>query len=110
MTRTRKNEDAKHTRRLIVRLTDEDQARIRANAQKAGLRLSEYVRRVAVDGQVVVRRETAYGMSLAFQLRKIGVNLNQLARAANSNGEIPPELAQLCGRMEILLDSVVEMK
>lgn len=99
---------ARRTRRLIVRMTDEERARLRANAAKAGLRVSEYVRRMAIDGEVVVRRDSAYGMSMASQLRRIGVLLNQLTRLAHIEGELPPELAQLCGRVEGILDKIVE--
>jgi len=108
MTRSRKS--ASLTRRLFVRTTEEDQVRIRANALKAGLDVSEYVRRVAVDGHVIVRRESAYGMSLAHQLRRIGVNINQLTRVANTEGELPDELARVCGQLETILDRVIRME
>ncbi len=83
---------------------------IRAKARTANLSVSEYVRRMAVDGQIVARQQSAYGMALASQLKRIGVNLNQLTHLANSNGEMPPELARLCGRIEVLLDRVVELE
>ena len=91
MTRPRKKDDAR-ARRLIVRINDEEQARIRAQARAAGLPVSEYVRRASVDGRVTVHRESAYGMSLASQLRRIGNLLNQLTRLAHIDGELPPEL------------------
>jgi hypothetical protein len=105
-----RDKDARRTRRLIVRVSDEEQTRIRDGARKAGLRVSEYVRRMAIDGEVVVRRDSAYGMSMASQLRRIGVNLNQLTRLAHIEGELPPELAQLCGRVEGILDKIVELE
>src|SRR5579872_5573344 len=100
----------KLTRRVIVRVSEEDHARIRANAKDAGLGVSEFVRRLALDGQVVVRQQSAYGMSLAFQLRRIGVNLNQLTRVANEDGEVPEELARVCGQVERILDRVERME
>lgn len=95
--------------RLIVRVNDEDRARIRACAQSAGLTVSEYVRRMAVNGQVVVRRDSAYGMSLAFQLRKVGINLNQLTRVANTSGELPEGLAGVCQQVETILDRITKI-
>ncbi len=91
-------------------MTDEQEARIRAKAQEAGLSVSEYVRRVAVAGHIEVRRDSAYGASLAFQLRRVGVNVNQLARVANTNGELPPELARVCGQVERILDRIIRME
>jgi len=107
MTRPRKVQTAKRTRRLIVRLTDEDRTAIRANAQKAGLRVSEYVRRVAVDGHIVNAQQSGYSMALASQLRHIGVNLNQLMPIAHMNGEIPRELDSVFRKLETLLDRII---
>ncbi len=110
MTRTRRKESARRTRRLIVRVSDEKQARVRAGAAKAGLRVSEYVRRMAVDGRIVVRRDSAYGMSLASQLKRVGVNINQLMPIAHLNGEIPPDLVRLWGKLEGILDRIIQMQ
>jgi hypothetical protein len=107
MGRPRAKENAKRTRRLIVRLTDEDRAAICANAQKAGLRLSEYVRRVAVAGHIVHVQQSGYGMALAHQLRHIGVNLNQLMPIAHLNGEVPPEMDSVFRKLETLLDRIL---
>ena len=90
-------------------MTDEDCARICANAQKSGLSVSEYVRRVAVDGHVVVREQSGYGMALAVQLRRVGVNLNQLTRFANANEELPPELVRLLPKLETILDRIIRV-
>ncbi len=110
MARPRKLETARRTRRLIVRTTDEDQVRISANAQNAGLRVSEYIRRVAVDGHIILRQQSGYGIALAVQLRRIGVNLNQLTRVANTEGELPEELARLLPKIETILDRVLRME
>ncbi|MBI1358251.1 MAG: hypothetical protein GC160_28280 [Acidobacteria bacterium] len=106
MTRARKA--ANRSQRLIVRLTDEERAAIRAAASDAGLGVSEFVRRAALDRRVVVRSQSAYGMALASQLRRIGVNLNQLMPIAHLDGEIPPELLQVAKKIERLLDRILE--
>lgn len=107
MARPRTEENARRARRIIVRLSDDERAAIRANAQKAGLRLSAYVRRVAVDGHVVHVQQSGYGMALAHQLRHIGVNLNQLMPIAHLNGEIPPDLSSVFRKLETLLDRIL---
>ena len=107
MTRPRKTEAARRSRRLIVRLTDEERALICANARKAKLRTSEYVRRVAIRGEIVVREQSGYGMALASQLRRIGVNLNQLMPIAHMNGEVPAELGSVFQKLETLLDRII---
>jgi hypothetical protein len=86
---------------------DEDDARIRENAKKAGLRLSEYIRRVALEGKIVVTQQSGYGMALASQLRHIGINLNQLTRDYNTDGEYPPELRGVCAKLEVIFDRII---
>ena len=91
----------------MVRVSVDDHSAIRANAQKAGLRLSEYVRRVAVDGHIVNVQQSGYGMALASQLRRVGVNLNQLMPIAHMNGELPPELDSVFRKLETILDRIL---
>lgn len=107
MARPRKSDADALTRRLIVRLSDDDRAAIRANARKAGLRVSEYVRRVAVAGHIVNVQQSVYGIAVAAQLRKIGINLNQLMPIAHVNGEIPHELNSVWRKLEALLDRII---
>ncbi|MBI1355889.1 MAG: hypothetical protein GC160_16235 [Acidobacteria bacterium] len=109
MTSPRKEEAARRTRRLIVRITDEEQTRIRDGARDAGLPVSEYVRRLVVDGRIVIRRESAYGVSVAHQLRHIGVNINQQMAIAHLNGELPRDLTRLWAKLETLLDRMIRV-
>jgi hypothetical protein len=102
-----KTNQPRRSRRLIVRLTDEDDARIRENAKKAGLRLSEYIRTVALEGQIVVVQQSGFGLELARQLRAVGNNLNQLTRDYNTDGEYPPELGGVCVKLEAIFDRII---
>ena len=70
----------RRSHRLWLRLTEAEQATIRANAQAAGLPLAEYLRRAAT-GRVIRARVDG---EVCSQLRRIGNNLNQVARALNS--------------------------
>ena len=74
------------------------------------MRVSEYVRRVAVTGHIVARPQSGYSMAVASQLRRIGVNLNQLTRHAHIHGELPPELPRLWAKLEALLDRILHME
>jgi hypothetical protein len=109
MARPRKT--TKLNRRLFVRVTEEELLRVRSNAKKLELTVSEYVRRLGVEGKVKIRQQqSAFGVSLVHQLKRIGVNLNQLTRLANIHDELPPELANLCKRIETILDRVLDLE
>ena len=68
--------------KVEVRVSAAEKLDLRSSAHEAGLTVSEYVRRRSLGQPVVARadRETRV------LLRRIGVNLNQLARAANTSG------------------------
>ena len=70
-----------------MRVSTAEKTDLRSAAREAGLTVSEYVRRRSLGQPVVARadRETRV------LLRRIGVNLNQLARAANASGAAVPE-------------------
>lgn len=60
---------------LKIRLSGEDETSIRDRATQAGLSVSEYVRRISIEGrveQVVSQKEVAY------ELRRIGAMLKAL--------------------------------
>lgn len=73
--------------KVEVRVSAAEKRGLRDAAAEAGLTVSEYVRRRSLGQPVVARadRETRV------LLRRIGVNLNQLARAANTSGSAAPE-------------------
>jgi len=95
---------ARRTSRLIVRTTNEEDALLRRAADEAGLTVSEHVRRRLFGVVVEQPRESAFGASVAHQLRRIGVNINQLTAIAHLNGELPPDLVRLWSKLETLLD------
>ncbi len=108
MARPKKTSAEKLTRRLPhVRCTESEHAAITARAAQTGLSVSEFVRRMALDGQVVVE-ESQYDFHTVDQLRRIGINLNQLTKVANSTGEVSPALDTVCGKLETILDHFIE--
>lgn len=71
-----------------LRLTADEAARMRARAEASGLSLSAYIRRSALDGAPPPAPAAGAGelRALYTELRRIGNNLNQIARAMNANG------------------------
>ena len=65
-------------------LTVAEKARVRREASAGGLSISEYARRRMLGRSVVPRVDA----DAERELRRIGVNLNQLARVANTSGQV----------------------
>ena len=107
MARPRKKTADKRTERLPhLRCTKGELAQIKTKADQAGLSLSDYLRKMASDGEVVVRQGGA-DFQLVDQLRRIGVNVNQMARRLNQTGKMPADLGRVWQRLAGLLDRVM---
>lgn len=81
---------------LTIRLSETERAAIDAAAERAGVTPGSYARQVLLGGPQPrqVRRPPAGRAELARllgELGKVGSNLNQLARAANSGKEVYTE-------------------
>ena len=49
-----------------------------------------YLRKIAIDG-IIVNTDTTYLEKQFYEMHKIGVNVNQLARLANSTDAVTPD-------------------
>jgi len=77
---------ANKTKIIKMRVTEKQDAVLRAAADKAGLSLSEYIRRKTLKGEVGVMDSLAFLREYnkyVLEISKIGNNINQLARYAN---------------------------
>jgi hypothetical protein len=100
MPRPKKNDDDRRTETLAFRLTPAERLRIEQAAVAAGLSASEYARELTLTGRVVMQQRLALDPAAFDQLRRIGVNLNQLARLANQTKHVPAELTRACAAVE----------
>ena len=83
MARPLKQAHEKRSARLPpVRVTAAELAHVQKQADHAGLSVTDYLRTLAL-GQQVKPRKTKLEASLLVELNRIGVNLNQIAHAAN---------------------------
>lgn len=79
--------DGRRTCRLNVRLTEAERAAIAKRAVSAGLTISDYARRCALQDQdrPVIRTDAELLKKLYANLRRAGVNLNQCTRELNTH-------------------------
>lgn len=96
--RARQNQ-AKRSTSAHFRLTPQERFQLVESAAQTGLSLSDYIRTQALNGRVVVKNGSDKAtFKLAYQLKKIGTNINQMAHRMNagSSGPAPQEMADIC--------------
>jgi hypothetical protein len=88
-----------------VRVTTAELVHVEEQAERAGLPVSEYVRRRALGAKVAPRQTPADTRALD-ELNRIGVNLNQLAHAANMGKTLEGQLAATLDQLQRQLEKV----
>ena len=84
MARPRLGEEERRTRTVGVRVTETEAEELQERAQAARLSMGAYLRRRALGQRVRIASERRLGAMELRELNRIGVNLNQMARAMNS--------------------------
>lgn len=90
-----------------IRCTITEKALIYARSKKAEMSLSEYLRQMALKGEINIR-QSATDFEAVQQLRKIGINLNQQTKKFHQTGFMPYELKALWPKLEALLTEMMK--
>ena len=90
MARPRLDEEERRARTVGVRVTAAEAAELLERAQAARLSMGAYLRRRALGQRVRMAAELRLGAAELRELNRIGVNLNQMARAVNSGAPAGP--------------------
>ena len=80
MKKQEKKTKTKVSKRLELRVTEEFFQDLNSKVQHSGLSQSEFLRQSLSQGKVVVKKD--YNI-LAMQIRKVGVNINEIAFVLN---------------------------
>ena len=94
MARPRLGEEERRTRTVGVRVTEAEAEALQERAQAARLSMGAYLRRRALGQRVRSAVERRLGAAEMRELNRIGVNLNQMARALNSGAVSSPAETQ----------------
>ena len=77
--------------RIEFRVTEQERQLIQKKMEQLGTKnMGAYLRKMAIDG-IIVNTDTTYLEKQFYEMHKIGVNVNQLAKLANSTGAVTPE-------------------
>ena len=74
------------TKKITVRLTDKEYAKLREMSETSGLKMEPVIRKLLVDYEIRPRPNATY-IKLIKELSAVGNNLNQIAHLANATGE-----------------------
>jgi hypothetical protein len=104
MARPKKNPGELKAEFLAFRLTPSERLEIEEAASKAGMSAAAYARMLTLSRRVPIRQHSTLDHAVFDQLRRIGVNLNQLTRLANATGQIPPGLTRTFAAIHRILE------
>ena len=95
----------KKTERLQLRLTPAEKEKLTEKAAAARMSASDYVAEL-IDKKKVINEKTIF--SLIYEIRKIGVNINQIAYIGNSQRYVPDELLRQVHQDMNVVNSLVQ--
>ena len=108
MGRPKLGETALRRHVVTVRLNDGEHEELRRQAGKARLRVPEFIRQRVLERRLQIGSPRQLGVAEFRELNRIGVNLNQIARALNQRGDVAtPRLDEL-GRLRELIANLLE--
>ena len=108
MARPKLAPDKRLSERVGINLTQSELLRGADRADRAGLTLAEYARKQFVSGRVVVKQYRQLDHAIIDQIRRIGVNLNQLMPIAHRDKKLPPTLPRLINLIEQFLTEQID--
>ena len=95
--------DKVYTTNLIVRMTDKEKREVARAASKRGISMSELVRICVLKPPEVSRKEfNTLKRMINYEIRKIGVNVNQIAKKYNEYSYVEPSLDVLSKLNQII--------
>jgi hypothetical protein len=107
MARPKTSDTDKLSSRLILRLTDDELKDLQAYSNVCGKSVSEIVRLKITKGRFPSPKSPKLDLQTYTELKKIGVNLNQLTRVVNSGRNVMPmDFYKMIMKMQQHLDLI----
>jgi hypothetical protein len=94
MARPHKDDEERRSECLTIRLTPAERLALLAEAERLSITPTSLARQRLIRGRVVVHEHRRLDPRQVFELGRIGVNLNQIARALNSQQHLNPAVIE----------------
>lgn len=108
MSRPRVNEEDKRVVQVNIRLTAEENTQLSEYANSSGLSPANWIRKKIFSGKNPPARLSPLDASLYNELKRIGVNLNQVTHKINA-GEFPKEYLVRQLELQMMLNKVIKI-
>ena len=95
----------KRGRKILIRVNDDEYEVIKKKAESLNQQVAVYIRRMAVQGEIK-RYDLSELRDLTRSFRMIGTELNQIAKVANSTGEVTGKAVEEIKRQYDIIESV----
>lgn len=93
------------TKNIVIRLTEEEKDKLVKRAGSVGKSLSSYIREVSLKDNITSKTD----IQTVYELKKIGVNINQLVKHANML-PVDENVRQILVRMNKYLSDIDRIK
>ena len=90
-----------------IKFTEEQYAIVSKKAEELGLRTGAYVKKMAIQGEIK-RYDLSELRDITRSFRMIGTELNQIAKVANSTGEVTGKAVEEIKRQYEILEDAFE--
>lgn len=95
--------------RVNMRVSSTEAAILQQKADQAGMNITAFTRVAALGRRLPAASAQATDFETRHELRRIGTNLNQIAKAMNARREaIPHSLEQACAQLSAVLDRMMD--
>lgn len=103
MARPKVNEQEKRIIQVNIRLTVDEDKRLNEYAASSGITPANWIRQTIFTGKVPPAKLSSLDTAIYYELKKIGVNVNQVVHKINQ-GEIPQEYLERLLEIVMLLE------
>ena len=108
MARPKSDPTNRRTAQLNLRLSPVELAALQSKAEAAGTNLTAFTRAAALSRKLPAAPVSSVDFETRQELRRIGVNLNQIAKAMNARSEaLPASLVAACEKLDALFDRIM---
>ena len=91
-----------------ITLTTAERQHVEAMAARFGLPVMEFCRRVILSGRVAAAPARQESRRLLVELNRVGVNLNQIARAVNRGRDLPADFPAVLAEIRAVIAEVAD--